>query len=262
VIEATEIEEWARRFRVSSGQITRDHFISHVLHALGKLHTGTRFFGGTALCRTYLDPTRLSEDIDLLHPDPPEFLTTLRDELPRAVRREFPDASWSATVPERDGLASSLGSPNVDAIKIYVGRDGPNTAAWEFIETRVGLRYNDLPPDQTFECPTPPTFAAMKLAAWSDRHAPRDLFDLAGLAALGTLRDPNVERIYAAKMRLPIVMADFLRVPRPTAAAWETELAAQVGHLPPADACLGQVRDALAAVGESSEEPIGPGLGS
>jgi hypothetical protein len=252
VIERSEIEAWAERFRVSSAQISRDHFISHVLHALSDLHPGTRFFGGTALCRTYLDSTRLSEDIDLLHPDPRGFLTTLRAEIPRAIRREFPDTSWSAIVPEGDGIACSLGSPDVDPIKIYVGRDGPNTTPWEFIETRVSLRYNDLPRDQSFECPTAPTFAAMKFAAWSDRHAPRDLFDLAGLAALGTLRDPDVERIYVAKMRTPIVTADFLQVPRRTAAAWETELAAQVGHLPSADQCLARVRDELTAARGSS----------
>jgi hypothetical protein len=248
VIETSEIEEWAQRFRVSAAQITRDHFISHLLRALGDLHPRTRFFGGTALCRTHLEATRLSEDIDLLHPEPREFLATLREELPTAIRREFPDTSWSATAPEGDGFASSIGSPDVDAIKLYVGRDGTNTTAWEFIETCVGLRYTDLPQDQKFECPTAPTFAAMKLAAWTDRHAPRDLFDLAGLAALGTLRDPNVNRIYTARMGAPIVTAEFTRVPKRTAAAWETELEAQVGELPPADACLARVRDELATV--------------
>ena len=247
MIEPSEIEEWAQRFRVSAAQITRDHFISHVLRALGELHPGARFFGGTALCRTYLDSTRLSEDIDLLHPKPREFLATLREELPLAIRREFPNTSWSPTWPEGDGFASSLGSAAAAAIKIYVGRDGTSTDGWEFIETHVGLRYTDLPPNEKFECPTAPTFAAMKLAAWSDRHAPRDLFDLAGLALLGTLRDPNVGRIYSARMGAPIVTAEFTRVPKRTAAAWETELAAQVGELPPADECLARVRDALAA---------------
>jgi hypothetical protein len=253
MIEASEVEIWARRFRVSSVQVSRDHFISHVLRALGELHPGTRFFGGTALCRTYLSSTRLSEDIDLLHPEPREFLTVLRDELPRALRREFPDTSWSATLTEADGLAGWLRSPDIDAIRIYVGRFGTNTTGWEFVETHVDLRYSDLPANQTFTCPTAPTFAAMKLAAWSDRHAPRDLFDLAGLATSGMLRDPDVERIYARRMRRPIATADFLNVPRRTAAAWETELGAQVGDLPTAETCLAIVRDELAATRASSE---------
>jgi len=247
VIDASELQDWARRFGVSTMQIRRDHFISHVLRAVGELQPNTRFFGGTALCRTYLDQTRLSEDIDLLHAEPREFLTTLRDEVPKAVRREFPGTVCSEPSSEGDGLATSLALPDLDAIKIYVGRDGPNTSAWEFTPAPVRLRYKDLPSEQVFQCPTAPTFAAMKLAAWSDRHAPRDLFDLAGLATLGTLCDPNVARIFEAKMGVPIIMADFDRVPRVTATAWETELAAQVGVLPPADECLELVRVALAA---------------
>lgn len=247
MIEHAELEEWARRFGVSSPQIGRDHFISHVLRMVGELHPNMRFFGGTALCRTLLDLSRLSEDIDLLHPEPQELLATLRDELPRALRREFPDAKWSEVTSEGDGLASWLGTPGVAPIKVYVGRDGPNTVAWEFTSTPVRLRYRDLPPDQRFQCPTAPTFAAMKLGAWSDRHAPRDLFDLAGLAALGILGDPRVNRIFRAKMGVGIIMADFARVPRRTADAWNTELGAQVGTLPSADECLEQVRAALAA---------------
>jgi hypothetical protein len=247
VIEAAELDEWAQRFGVSVAQIRRDHFISYILRALGDVDPGIRFFGGTALCRTYLDPTRLSEDVDLLHPDPQDFLERLQDELSHALRREFPHTTWSALSPDGDGVAAFLGSPNVDAIKIYVGREGPNTSAWEFIETLVHLRYSDLPAEHVFHCPTAASFAAMKLAAWCDRHAPRDLYDLAGLAALGTLRDPDVSRIFKQKMGIGIIMAEFESVPVATAKAWVTELAAQVGHLPSPYECLAQVRSELAA---------------
>jgi predicted nucleotidyltransferase component of viral defense system len=247
MIDQAERDEWAQRFGVSPAQIGRDHFISHVLRGLGELHPETRFFGGTALCRTGLDQTRLSEDIDLLDPEPREFLDALREELPTAVRREYPDTTWSAVSFEGDGMASALSSPSVAAVKIYVGHDGSNTAAWEFTETPVQLRYKDLPPHQLFRCPTLPTFAAMKLCAWSNRQAPRDLFDLAGLAALGTFRDPSVSRIFEAKMGVPIIVADFNRLPKRTAQAWNTELAAQVGILPSAEDCLSRVRAALAS---------------
>lgn len=249
MIESSELDEWAGRFGVSSAQINRDHFISHVLRALGELDPNTRFFGGTALCRTYLVQTRLSEDIDLLHLQPRELLDARRQELPKAIRREFPDTEWSNVTSEGDGLASSLRPPDLHGVKIYVGRDGSNTAAWEFTQTHVQLRYSDLPADQVFQCPTPPTFAAMKLAAWCDRKAPRDLFDLSGLAAVGALGDQEVGRIFKAKMGVDIIMADFRHVPARTADAWETELGAQVGTLPSADECLTRVRKALDAAG-------------
>ncbi len=242
MIDRPELDEWAQRFGVSSEQISRDHFMSHVLRSLGDLYHGLRFFGGTALCRTYLDQTRLSEDIDLLHREPRVFLTTVRDELPHAIRREFPDAFWSDVIAEGDGFASSLGTPGRTPIKVYVGHDGPNTAAWEFTRVPVALRYSDLPTAQDFQCPTLATFAAMKLSAWSDRRAPRDLFDLAGLADLGVLRSPDVDRIFTAKWGHAVVMSDFSQ---PPAGSWETELGAQVGKLPSAEVCLERVRAAI-----------------
>ena len=247
MIDRDELEDWARRFGVSSTQIHRDHLISHLLAALGQLHPTARFFGGTALGRTHLSASRLSEDIDLLHPDPRDFLSVLRAELPRALRREFPETSSTEPFPDGDGLASMLGPPGITPIKLYVGRDGSNTTPWEFSPTNVELRYRDLPTHTTLECPTLVTFAAMKLAAWSDRHAPRDLFDLAGLARLEVLTEPAVERIYRAKMGTGIVTGEFERLPAHTAGAWETELGAQVGDLPAASVCLEHVRAALRA---------------
>ena len=247
MISRTEIGEWAERFGVAEAQIARDHFISHVLAALGALHPATRFFGGTALCRTYLEGTRLSEDVDLLHPDPRAFLDALAQQLPTALRREFPDTSWTQLPPEGDGRAGSLSPPDLSAIKIYVGRDGPDTRFWEFVDTDVELRYSDLPAAQGLQCPTLATFAAMKLAAWFDRHAPRDLFDLAGLAAIGALADPEVGRILKAQTGVGIIDVEFSRAPSETIDAWETELGAQVGLLPDIDTCLHAVRAAVIA---------------
>jgi hypothetical protein len=233
---------------VSTAQIDRDHFISHVLSALSDLDPATRFFGGTALCRTYLVHSRLSEDIDLLHPDPRSFLAALAVALPTKLRREFPGTSSSEMVSEGDGYAYRLGPPELTPIKVYAGRDGHNTRAWEFTRTEVVLRYRDLPDTTVFECPTPVTFAAMKLAAWSDRHAPRDLFDLSGLAEVGILGDPAAERMYRAKLGTGIIGAEFERVSVSTARSWESELAAQVGELPDVQSCLRGVRDALTHV--------------
>lgn len=240
-----ELEEWARRIGVSTAQISRDHFISHVLAALGELYPTTRFFGGTALCRTYLVDTRLSEDIDLLHPEPRGFLAALEVGLSRVLRREFPGTASSGPAPEGDGYACRLGPPELAPIKVYVGRDGHDTRAWEFARTEVVLRYSDLPDVTALECPTLVTFAAMKLSAWSDRHAPRDLFDLSGLARVGTLGDPAVATMYRAKTGTGIFAREFERVPVSTSKSWESELAAQVGELPDAQSCLRRVGNAL-----------------
>ena len=108
MISRAELAEWAERFSVAPAQIARDHFMSHVLHALGSLHANVRFFGGTALCRTYLDGTRLSEDVDLLHTDPRDFLQNLVDELPTALRREFPDTTCTEIADGDDGQVTLL----------------------------------------------------------------------------------------------------------------------------------------------------------
>ena len=189
MISRSDVAVWAERFGVAPAQIAHDHFISHALHTLGELHPSAHFFGGTALCRTYLEGTRLSEDIDLLHPEPRDFLDDLAARLPSALRREYPGTSCTAREGEGDGVAALLAPPDSTPVKLYAGRLGPNTRAWEFAPTRVQLRYPDLPETQTLQCPTLTTFAAMKLAAWFDRHTPRDLFDLAGLA--GARRAPR-----------------------------------------------------------------------
>jgi hypothetical protein len=245
VISRSELAAWAERFGVAQAQIARDHFISHALHALGASDPTTHFFGGTALCRTYLEGTRLSEDIDLLHAEPRNFLDELAVRLPTALRREFPGTSCTSREPEGDGYVAFLEPPDLTPIKLYVGQLGPNTRAWEFMPTSVQLRYDDLPEEQTLQCPTLATFAAMKLAAWFDRHAARDLFDLAGLAALGILSDPEVDAIFRQKTGIGVAASEFQRVPKVTADAWQTELDAQVGSLPAADACLREVRIAL-----------------
>lgn len=249
MISRSEVADWAERFGVAQPQIARDHFISHVLRALGQHDSATRFFGGSALCRTYLEGTRLSEDVDLLHPEPRAFLDDLAHQLPAALRREFPDTSCGSPTPDGDGYAAALAAPGLTSIKLYVGVDGSNTQAWEFAATAVELRYSDLPATATLQCPTLATFAAMKLSAWFDRHAPRDLFDLGGLATLGVLADPAVQRIFREKMGVGIVASEFERLPKAAAAAWETELGAQVPSLPTAEACLQTVRIAIAPPG-------------
>lgn len=249
MITDREASAWAERFGVPAAQVLRDHFISHVLAALPP---EARFYGGTALCRTYLDGTRLSEDIDLLHPDPTSYLAELEAMLPTALRREFPDSTWTPRGAVDDGVAATLAPPGIVAIKVYVGWFRSTVDPWEFAATDVQLRYSDLTPTATLRCPTLATFAAMKLSAWFDRQAPRDLFDLAGLASTGILADPKVAELFRAKHTVGPPALEFNRVPKATAAAWETEMAGQVGILPTAEECRATVAHALAPPNEAS----------
>jgi predicted nucleotidyltransferase component of viral defense system len=247
VITETEAARWAAKFGVTHVQILRDHFISHVLAALPRDST---FYGGTALCRTFLEGSRLSEDVDLLSPDPPTCMAELHNTLQRALRREFPNIGWTARGSEDDGVAATLAPPGIIAIKLYVGRLRA-VDPWEFTSTDVRLRYSDLDEITRLQCPTLETFATMKLSAWFDRHAPRDLYDLAGLASTGIFAEPAVERLFRAKHAVGVPTQEFERVPKRTAAAWETELAGQVGTLPTADECMARVRVALGLPNES-----------
>jgi hypothetical protein len=246
MIPRAEVDDWARRFGVSAAQIERDHFISHVLAAVASFSPEVHFFGGTALCRTYLDVSRLSEDIDLLDREPRPALEALVTMLSSALRREFPGTASTPLPREGDGHAALLTPPGLAPIKLFVGRDGPDTRAWKFVPTPVQLRYSDLAPTQLMSCPTLATFAVMKLAAWFDRHAPRDLFDLAGLSRSGALSDPEVSDLLRRQSGVGIVKVEFERAPRATSEAWETELGAQVADLPEIEACLREVRTALA----------------
>lgn len=254
MITDREATEWAKRFGVTSDRIMRDHFISHVLAALP---SATKFYGGTALCRTYLEGTRLSEDVDLLSTDPGSCLEQLEGLLPKALRREFPDSTWTARGSVDDGVAATLAPPGIVAIKVYVGWLRPAVDPWVFADTDVRLRYSDLADATPLTCPTLVTFAAMKLSAWFDRHAPRDLFDLAGLASTGVLADAEVAQLFRAKTGVGIPHSEFVRISKATSRAWETELAGQVGVLPSAEECLATVRDALGGPerGRAGERP-------
>jgi len=245
VITETEVASWAERFGVTSEQIRRDHFVSHVIHALTAVTPDAHFFGGTALSRTLLEGSRLSEDIDLLDDDAGATLESLRSQMGRALRREFPNAAWTDPFADGDGYSAMFEATGINPIKVYVGRLGPDARAWSFEMTDVELRYSDLPPRAVLTCPTPSTFAAMKLAAWFDRHAPRDLYDLAGLARIGVLADPEVATSFRSKMGVSLHAAEFVRAPRSTVQAWTTELAAQVRSLPSVDDCLAVVHAAL-----------------
>lgn len=241
MIDRQELTDWAARFGVATDQVQRDYLISHVLAALGaETDAEYRFYGGTALCRSYLDGARLSEDIDLLHPRPAEGLDQLEQHVSRAMQREVPDLEWTADERRTGGSGANLRAPGTSPIRLDIGRLGPDHRVWEFEPTDISLRYSDLPPNTVLMCPTLNTFAAMKALAWYDRHTPRDLFDLAGLSDLGALNAQS-ETLLRRAAGVRFLEVEFDDIPGSVSSAWITELGAQVGALPTPEASAARV---------------------
>lgn len=250
MISDREVDDVADRLGVDRAQVLRDHLISHLLARLEDLDEIV-FFGGTALSRTHLAGRRLSEDIDLLTDDNYALADHLPEMLPRALRSEFFGAEWQETRCHRRVLSANFTVPDRPAVKIELVRTEPHEKRGEYEVRDVELRYSDLPESVRLAVPTLPTFTAMKLSAWADRKTPRDLFDLAGLEAIGAIDAAAVE-MHRRVFGHPPVVFDFQKLPPRVADAWVAELAHQTAELPTADDCLARVGSAVEAARESA----------
>ena len=187
VLRTDEIARWTRTFGVSDEQIRRDHAISHILVALAALDgPGIVFYGGTALGRVHLPTFRLSEDIDLLVEPRKEWAARIEEHVPRQLRRHVGPGTWDpgpTLVP--DSAPARLVTGTVSVRVQLVTLDAEHSR-WPVERRQLEMRYADAPSVEMV-VPTRSAFAAMKTLAWADRHAPRDLADLAALAELGAL---------------------------------------------------------------------------
>lgn len=203
----------ADQFGVSRDQVRRDHLISHLLATLSA-HFADQvvFFGGTALSRSFVPNGRLSEDIDLIAVgNRRDIALVLEQRLITANRREYPGLRWMpqlSTVRDTDPavLATADGTNVRIQLLNQTGYPPWPTESHELIQ-----RYSDAPP-ATLTVPTQASFAAWKTAAWMDRAASRDLFDLWSLAESGAINseaadlfirygpmtNPPDERIFSA----------------------------------------------------------------
>ncbi|MBO9556039.1 nucleotidyl transferase AbiEii/AbiGii toxin family protein [Cellulomonas sp.] len=184
----------AERFGVDLEQVRRDHLVSHVLGAIAA-HVPTDdvvFFGGTALSRTFLTDARLSEDIDLLAVGP---RARRAEQIEAAVRRGLARSHGRPTW--RPALAATSGAQpaalvvdGVAAVQVQlVGGEG---YLWPTEVRDIEQRYSDAPPAR-LRTLTAAGFAASKLAAWIDRGAARDLYDLWALGERGLIGDDAAE---------------------------------------------------------------------
>ena len=242
MLDPRDLRQVVATFRVAEDQVRRDHLIGHGLAALARMDiAGLTFIGGTALSWTHLPDGRLSEDIDLMTRDRRAAAERVDRELPRQLRREYPGVSWSPSLRESRGVASArLVAPDGPVVRIQlldVDRQG-----WHEMPTErrtLVRRYRDVP-ETVLTVPTLAAFAAMKTLAWVDRHAARDLYDLAGLATLGAL-DKEAAELFGAATGRPLAPHDFSRIP----SDWDISLQHQTGNLRSARQCRDAVSHAF-----------------
>lgn len=221
MIDDREIRSLARQLGVPEIQIRRDHLLSHLIDAL-PLEDRVVFIGGTALNRTHLPDVRLSEDLDVhLIAGKADDLV---DELIQGVRLEFPGASIISRTRQYDVATNVL---EVDGIRIQIQAisNRPRWIGLPTATTPVRLRYSDLPASADLNVPAVEAFGAMKLTAYVDRAAPRDLFDLRKLAERGALSEESLE-LTGQLLGRPLARQEFESLP--TDDQWKVELSHQV----------------------------------
>lgn len=188
MLNPDELDHVAATFGAAEDQVRRDHLISHVLAALStEVGDSVVFFGGTALARSVLPDGRLSEDIDLIAADNRTTVAaTLTTAIPRALRREFPGLTWSPSPADSRGIDPAvLRSPDGLAVRIQL-LSPTGYPRWPTEQVDLVQRYSDAPAAR-LTLPTAAGLAAAKAAAWHDRAASRDLWDLWALAVRGHL---------------------------------------------------------------------------
>jgi hypothetical protein len=251
VLDPTEAQTFAEQFGVSPGQIARDHLISHLLAALSE-HAADKviFFGGTALSRSLLPDGRLSEDIDLIargsRSDVAQYLHAV---LPRALRREYPGLAWDPALSDvRDAEPAVLHTPQGLTVRIQLLRS-VGYPPWPVERVELIQRYSDAP-SARLSVPTAPAFAASKTAAWFDRAAARDLYDLWALANDGHL-STEAARLFARHGPTGRAPTDELFREAPGQDRWQRDLGGQLRLTVTAADALATVRDHWAAAARS-----------
>lgn len=183
-------------FGVSEQQVRRDHVISHALAALARIDDRRLiFFGGTALARTHLPELRLSEDIDLIALSPRTALAgDIQEALVSGLSRVVGTPEFVpniAATNHSQACVMRVGDVLIQ-IQLLAELGYPH---WPTEVRVLEQRYSDAPPT-AMRVLTASAFAAAKLAAWHDRRAPRDLYDMWALGRRGLITD-DARRLYA-----------------------------------------------------------------
>lgn len=182
VLDEEERRAVQRLFGVAAEQVARDHVVSHALAAIAELGPDhVVFFGGTALSRTHLPQTRLSEDIDLIALGERRHVAQqIEGILSRRLGRLFGAVQFTPRLIESRHPHASVLQVGETRIQVQLV-SAVGYPAWPTEVVSIEQRYGDAPPAH-LRVLTAASFVASKLAAWSDRGAARDLYDLWVLA--------------------------------------------------------------------------------
>ncbi|TSD63585.1 nucleotidyl transferase AbiEii/AbiGii toxin family protein [Aeromicrobium piscarium] len=251
MIRANDLVRVREQFGVADAQVVRDHVISHLLAALSQMPGQGElvFFGGTALSRTLLPDLRLSEDIDLL--------TTARrsDIAPRMMEaiddglaRSHGSVDWFPPLHQTRGSGPAV-LRVADAATVQIQLlSYINYPRWPTLEVDLEQRYGDAPPAR-MKVLTPAAFVAAKLAAWRDRRAPRDLYDLWALADAGHVTAESLDLyVRMGPTGQPSTSGDFVDLP--SDGAWSAALAHQCRIQVDAPTAARRVSEALRRAGD------------
>lgn len=220
--ERLAVEE---KFGVGARQVVRDHVISHGLAAIATASPDdVVFFGGTALSRTLLPDLRLSEDIDLIAiGNRAEVGKRIQDEIARRFRRTLGTVTF---IPE----LGQAPHPHPSVLEVKGTRvqvqliSGEGYPSWPTEVVDIVQRYGDAPPAR-LRALTPAAFTASKLIAWTDRRAPRDLYDLWALAESGWVTSDAAALYGRYGQHTNVAKVSFASVP--SESEWEAALAHQ-----------------------------------
>ena len=124
-------------------------------------------------------------------------------------------------------------------VKVQVLR-GQDYAPWPVERLAIEQRYSDAPP-ATLTVPTLSSFVAMTTAAWNDRAAPRDLYDLLALAEIGALTSDAATAFekHGTTGHLP---RPFMFANAPSQSSWRASLSGQTRLVVSAEQALHVVR--------------------
>lgn len=246
VLDSQERRAVEKQFGVGGRQVVRDHVISHGLAAIATAAQGdVVFFGGTALSRTLLPELRLSEDIDLITlGNKREVGARIEAEIRRKFRRTLGAVTFNPPLGQASHSHPSILEVKGTRIQVQL-LPSKGYPSWPRQLVDLEQRHRDAPPARLHVL-TPPAFVASKLAAWEDRHAPRDLYDLWSLAERGWI-DEDAAALYCRYgQHATLSRVSFAEVP--SEREWEGSLAHQcVIKTTPKHAAT-VVRDALAAL--------------